>query len=96
MYQDYANPWRQTEIERWSPDKAVVLNAVDRHCQEHGFTHRLQQVASEVLGVDIADTAIAKARQRHSACASFLKPHSLSINYSDSSNPRYPLDAAQR
>jgi SAM-dependent methyltransferase len=78
MYRDYADPWRQTTREKFGSDKAIALNLLARLKQEFGarrvvelgsglgyFTARIADLGFEVTGLDVSETAIAKARAKH-------------------------------
>ncbi len=73
MYRDHADPWHQTQTERYASEKAVAINLIERlqprsvveiGCGLGQFTARIAKVAP-VTGLDISETAIAKAREKH-------------------------------
>lgn len=82
MYQDYDAPWEQTTREEFSSDKVVALNwckklsfkvadklrVVELGCGLGWFTNKLHQAGFDVLGVDISETAIKKAKVLYSHC----------------------------
>lgn len=78
MYRDFADPWHQTTRERFSSEKAVALNLLARLEQDHGvrrvvelgsglghFTARMAGLGLDVTGIDVSETAVAKARAAH-------------------------------
>lgn len=73
MYRDYEDPWEQTTREEWVSEKAVALNVIRRlrahkvielGCGLGYFTKRIADLGVDVLGVDVSETAIRKARAR--------------------------------
>jgi SAM-dependent methyltransferase len=84
MYRDFDDPWHESKREQFSSDKAVGLNLLARLKAHHGakkvievgcgfghYTARIAGVGLEAAGIDIAPTAIDKARRRH-ICAEFM------------------------
>lgn len=76
MYRDHDDPWHQSSREAFSSEKAVAVNLLRRvgarrvievGCGLGYFTRRLADAGLEVLGLDVAPTAIAKAVARHGA-----------------------------
>jgi SAM-dependent methyltransferase len=78
MYRDYDDPWQQMVAEPFMSDKAAALNIVARLKAEHGarrvvdlgcglggFTARIADIGLAVTGIDISETAIAKAKASH-------------------------------
>ena len=74
MYQDHENPWRQQQ-ENDKLDKKIIMllceglmknkgcsKLVDLGCGQGCFTHTLYSLGYEVLGIDISETAIKKAK----------------------------------
>jgi len=77
MYQDYDDPWKQSVIEEWASEKTVVLNLIKKlnarkvielGCGLGHFTKKISDLKVEVLGIDISETAIKKARAKHLSC----------------------------
>lgn len=74
MYRDFDDPWEQTTREGGAFEKQVAIEIIRRHgyqrvvelgCGFGDFTAKLQQVAKSVLGIDVSETAIQKAKSRH-------------------------------
>jgi len=74
MYQDFEDPWEQTTREKHAFEKMVTLEIIRREgynrvvelgCGLGDFTARIGDVTGTVLGVDVSETAIQKARIRH-------------------------------
>ena len=74
MYRDFDDPWEQTTREKNALEKLVALELVRRNgyqrvmelgCGIGDFTAKLGLVSESVLGIDVSETAINKARQRH-------------------------------
>ena len=78
MYRDHTDPWEQTTRERFASEKAVALNLISRLKAERGarvvvelgsglgdFTARIAELGVHVIGIDISQTAVDKARARH-------------------------------
>jgi len=77
MYQDYDDPWKQTTREEWASEKAVALNLIEKlkvrrvielGCGLGHFTNKIAQTGVEVLGIDISETAIRKAKNSFPNC----------------------------
>lgn len=77
MYQDYEDPWFQTVKEQWASDKAIAINlmrklkvkkVMELGCGLGYFTHEIAKTGVEVLGIDISQTAIRKARSTFPQC----------------------------
>jgi len=77
MYQNCDDPWKQTVKEENASDKAIVLNLVNQYkpkkiieigCGFGLFTNKLATTGSEVLGIDVSETAIHIAKQRYPNC----------------------------
>jgi len=82
MYRDFSDPWHQTTRERFSSEKAAALNLLARLKQDYGirrvvelgsglghFTARIAGLGLDVTGVDVSETAVAKARAAHPGVA---------------------------
>lgn len=82
MYRDFGDPWHQTDIETFASDKAVGINllrkllhltgrrrALEIGCGFGHYVHRIAEAGYEATGIDIAPTAVAKARDRYPACS---------------------------
>ena len=80
MYRDFADPWHESTSEEYASDKAAGLNLLARLKARHGikrvvevgcgFGHYSERIAAlglETVGVDIAATAIERARRLHPA-----------------------------
>lgn len=78
MYQDFDDPWEQTSREQFASEKAVALNLLTRLKAREGcrrvlelgcgfgdFTARASALGMDAVGMDISETAVSKARQRH-------------------------------
>ncbi len=74
MYRDHPDPWAQRTAEAFTLEKCVVLNLLRkpkyRRVLELGsglgyFTSRIVEQADAALGVDVAPTAVEKARLLH-------------------------------
>ena len=78
MYQDFDDPWEQTTREAFASEKAVALNLLARLKSHNGcqrmlelgcgfgdFAAKAAALGYDATGVDISETAIAKARARH-------------------------------
>lgn len=77
MYQDYDDPWEQTTREDWASEKAVVLNLIKKlqprkvlelGCGLGHYTKKISDLGVEVLGVDISESAIRKAKSNYAQC----------------------------
>lgn len=77
MYQNFDDPWEQTVLEEYASEKAVCVNLVkflnlnniiELGCGFGTLTNRLNEVCPSVIGVDISQTAIQKARLRYPGC----------------------------
>lgn len=79
MYRDFEDPWNQTTTEQFASEKAVGVNLLNRLATRHGvrrvvelgcgfghYTGRVAALGLDVLGMDISETAIRTARERHS------------------------------
>lgn len=77
MYQDHDDPWCQTIREKYASEKAAALNLLSRlkdegvknvvelGCGFGDFTARIHELGFNTTGLDISQTAIEKARERH-------------------------------
>jgi SAM-dependent methyltransferase len=78
MYRDFDDPWEQTTREQFRSEKAVALNLIQQlqtgagakrvlelGCGFGDFAARATAFGVEAVGMDISETAILKARQRH-------------------------------
>jgi SAM-dependent methyltransferase len=78
MYRDHEDPWNESRTEQFASEKAAGLNLLARLHAHHrvrrvveigcGFGHytaRIAELGLDVLGVDVSETAVAKARARH-------------------------------
>jgi SAM-dependent methyltransferase len=78
MYQDHEDPWEQSVRESFASEKAIALNVIEAlkpktvlelGCGLGCFTNRIKDTGVEkVIGVDISETAIRKARARSEQC----------------------------
>ena len=77
MYQDFDNPWYQSERELFKSEKAVVLNSIKKlnlnRVIELGsglgyFSKCIQDLGVDVLGIDISQTAVHKASLEFPDC----------------------------
>jgi len=102
LYQEEGEPldysWRATQIFQ----HVLYINtlkqfgkvhyplALDIGCAQGQFTQRLQEVASEIIAIDISKTAIEKARRtyRHNSNIKFEVGSLPHLKYID---PRFPL-----
>lgn len=71
MYQRFEDPWEQTKRELYSSDKAVALNLIQKYGRKNvvefgsglgHFTNRIAKVADAVVGIEVSETAVRKAR----------------------------------
>jgi len=78
MYQDFDDPWNQSaEHEALEKDIAIRLlseapgikTVVELGCGFGDFTARIADAGLNAIGIDISETAIAKAKKRHPAAA---------------------------
>lgn len=80
MYQDHTDPWEQTTREHYASEKAVAINllarlqaessvrrVVELGCGFGDFTARITDLGLSAVGMDISETAVLKARERHSS-----------------------------
>lgn len=74
MYQDFEDPWEQCSSDRDATDKVIGLDLLERNGHERAleygcglgrYTDHLCRRLGAAAGVDISDTAVAKARQLH-------------------------------
>lgn len=78
MYQDFSDPWEQTTRERFASEKAVALNLLERlkaqnncrtvlelGCGFGDFAARATALGLNAVGMDISETAVKKAAERH-------------------------------
>lgn len=74
MYRDFDEPWEQSTREQGAFEKLVALELIRRNgyrrvmelgCGYGDFTVKLSQVSESVLGIDVSETAINKAKERH-------------------------------
>jgi 2-polyprenyl-3-methyl-5-hydroxy-6-metoxy-1,4-benzoquinol methylase len=77
MYKDQDDPWCQTTREKYASEKAVALNLLQRlkddgvknvvelGCGFGDFTARIHELGFNTTGLDISETAIEKAKERH-------------------------------
>ncbi len=78
MYRDFDDPWEQTTREQFASEKAVALNLLARLKARHGcrrvlelgcgfgdFTARAAALGLDAIGMDISETAVKKAAERH-------------------------------
>ena len=77
MYRDYDDPWEQTTREEWASEKAVALNIIQKlkakrvielGCGLGHYAKKISDLGVEVLGVDISETAIEKAKSNYPQC----------------------------
>ena len=76
MYQDHEDPWHQIQ-EGLQSDKAMAIHWMKtlgvQKVLELGsglgeYTNYIQKAGFDVLGVDISETAVKKAREKHPKC----------------------------
>lgn len=78
MYRDFDDPWNESTAEVFASEKAVGLNLLARLAARHGvrrvlevgcgfghYSARIQGLGLEVIGLDISETAVRTARERH-------------------------------
>lgn len=78
MYQDHDDPWLQSQEGQFQPDKALALNAVRRLGANKpdlkvleigsglgGFSAMIGELGYTTYGLEVAETAVAKATQNH-------------------------------
>ncbi len=77
MYQDYDDPWEQSTREKWASEKAVALNLIEKlnaqkvmelGCGLGHYTKKIADLGVDVLGVDVSETAIRKAKLNYPKC----------------------------
>jgi len=77
MYQDFDDPYENSEGERFASEKAVCINlieslpiqnVVDLGCGFGQLTNRIQKVCPSVTGLDLSPTAIKKASTVYPNC----------------------------
>lgn len=77
MYKDYDDPWEQTTREEWASEKAVALHLIQKFkgkrvielgCGLGHYAKKIGDVGVDVLGVDISNTAIKKAKSNYPQC----------------------------
>jgi len=77
MYQDFDDPWEQSEREKFASEKAVCINliqslnfqnVVELGCGFGQLTDRIRNVCPSVTGLDISPTAIKKASDLYPKC----------------------------
>jgi SAM-dependent methyltransferase len=77
MYQDYDDPWEQSTGEECASEKAVALNLIKRlqgkkvielGCGLGHYTKKISDLGVDVLGVDVSETAIQKAKDNYPSC----------------------------
>ena len=83
MYRDFDDPWEQTHRERWKTEKSVALSwlemlkdtefsgsemaVADLGCGLGHFTAKIAERADRVIGIDVSDAAVTKARANYPA-----------------------------
>lgn len=78
MYRDHDDPWRQVAEEGWASEKSIGLALLERLRHSFGvrrvldigcglgqFTERIAARGFEATGIDVSETAVAKARHRN-------------------------------
>jgi len=74
MYQDFDDPWEQTIRERGVFEKLTAIEIIKRQgygrvielgCGFGNYTAKIAEATKDVLGIDISETAIQKARETH-------------------------------
>jgi len=77
MYKDFKDPWEQTTREERAMEKIIAINLIKKikakrvielGCGLGCFTNKIRNLGVEVLGIDISETAIKKARKKYPAC----------------------------
>lgn len=77
MYQDYEDPWFQSAKEQWASDKMIAISLIKKlhvkrvlelGCGLGYFTNKIAETGVEVLGIDISETAIRKAKKKFPRC----------------------------
>jgi len=74
MYRDFEDPWEQSTREKHAIEKKIGLDFIRQHdykrivefgCGFGDYTNQLNDTAGDVLGIDISETAIRKAKQKY-------------------------------
>jgi hypothetical protein len=95
MYRDFEDPWEQTTRESFSLEKKLGLellkrdnrkNPLEYGCGFGDYTDELRKVLGFASGVDLSETAINKAKQRHPLC-NFYQGDLLDFNLLEQVNP---------
>jgi len=77
LYRDIEDPWDQSTIEAHRSEKAIALKLIEQlgvkrvlelGCGLGYFTRQIAALGVDVLGLDISETAIARARSMHPGC----------------------------
>ena len=79
MYKDFDDPWEQTTREEWASEKAAALNlirklkgtkVIELGCGLGHYTNKIACLGNgiDVLGVDVSETAINKAKALYPGC----------------------------
>jgi len=77
MYKDFEDPWEQTTRKEYASEKAVVINLIKKShakklielgCGFGHFTNKINKSVDHILGVDISETAINKAKSLYPNC----------------------------
>jgi SAM-dependent methyltransferase len=77
MYKNCDDPWEQSTRERWRSEKTVALGlmrklgvkrVLELGCGLGYFTEQIASLGVEVLGVDVSETAVQRARELHPGC----------------------------
>lgn len=82
MYQDFDDPWEQKSKENFASEKAVAINwcqklsseqqrplkVIELGCGFGIFTNNLKKAGCNVLGMDISNTAVEKAKLTYPDC----------------------------
>jgi SAM-dependent methyltransferase len=79
MYKDHDDPWLQSQEDPFQPDKALALNALRRLGNGKsslrvleigsglgGFSAAISAAGFDTYGLEVSETAVEKARDRHS------------------------------
>lgn len=77
MYRDYDDPWEQSTREDYASEKAIALNLIQKlkakrvievGCGLGHYTKKISDLGVDVLGIDISETAIDKAKSNYPLC----------------------------
>jgi 2-polyprenyl-3-methyl-5-hydroxy-6-metoxy-1,4-benzoquinol methylase len=81
LYQNCEEPWNQVDGEIFRTDKYAILNLIAKYncknvmeigCGLGSFTQRIFDLGVNVTGIDVSQTAIKKAKEKHPGINFFL------------------------